>query len=220
MQFQLDTKVIELWRRLSDPLEEVERLVADLNAQSQTEVFDELDAHVYFATILDKDRYLQMLADFYKPEQFDEHPISRFINLGIENVAQHADDPEAKILWRRGLHMPLDRARSLVVAQHTPQEYCDIYILDNGQGFIHPETGENTIHEVVKYGAGYGKHSEHCMGLSNALNAADKTAIISAGKMFFKETKSEILMTEHPIPSDLEQTPGALVFGRVIYDLL
>ena len=216
--FELDRRVVELWRRLSEPLETVEDLIDKLNTDPSVEIFTELETDMSEQpTVVNIDLFQAIQAKFYGEKIPEKCPINRFINCTAENIYQHADDPDLPRKSLRGLRTQSPYARCVLVVQFLPQEYFDMYMLDNGIGFKHPVTGENTIRDAVRHGWGFGKHHGDGLGLSTALGVVDKSTIISAGKYFQKYTSQEILMDETKIAEDLARVQGALVFGRVEY---
>ena|SRR3989338_1511318 len=218
--FELDQRVLELWRKLSEPLDVIEPLIVDLNSERFTEVFEELEAYIHSEpTIVDAERFNRTTTAFYQGQHPKKCPIGRFVRLTAENIYQHADviSRDVRLRTRRSVRIEPPYARSLIVVQYSSCLYFDMYTLDNGKGFIHPTTGKNIIDLAIQYQRGFGPNSDHGVGLSTALDAVDSVRIISAGKMFGKDQKDSSVI-ELNLTDELKTVPGSLVCGRVRFN--
>jgi len=211
--FEPRTEVVELWKALPTPGPELEARVAELKQVPGVEVFDE----VWTSRVEKTEVLYKLFWDFFGLVDWrlgDGGKVNPFISLGIENVFQHADPDHFERKVSRNIRTPPPYARACVAVQLQLGRFFDAYVMDDGKGFVHPETGDCIMAEALQTGVGFGKHSTFKKGLKECLRNPDESILISVGSWIRKPGPYTGFSPVEPAPPAYQGIKGTLICGR------
>ncbi|HIG95772.1 TPA: hypothetical protein HA249_02680 [Candidatus Woesearchaeota archaeon] len=212
--FEPRTEVVELWKALALPVSERVKKCDKLREIPEIELFENVRA----ASVLEWRLLRQLVQNFFGGSEQARHSrgsaMEEFLSASIENVFQHADPEEYFRRDVRGVYTPAPYARAAVAADIQKERWMDLYVMDNGMGFVHPNTGEDVMREAVQLGRGFGKHSVYGQGVNLSLVQPNESVLISVDSLIRKPGPYTGFSPVEPAPPAHQGIKGTLVCGR------
>ena len=212
--FEPRQEVVELWKALALPVPERIKKCDELIKIPEIELFED----VLTGRVREALRLKRLIENFFGDNEQARHSrgsaMDEFLSASIENVFQHADPGEYPRQHTRGVYTQVPYARAAVVADIQKGRWLDLYVLDDGKGFVHPNTGEDVMREAVQLGRGFGKHSVYGQGVNLSLVQPDESVLISVDSWIRKPGPYTGFSPVEPAPRAYQGIKGTLVCGR------